>query len=165
MTREIVTSENRDEYIAKKMGVKEPKDAYEHLEHHFKSKLDRNKEYKKNKYAPGEDALLHLKKAKAQLNLHENEHGVHLMNIHIKNKKDLTKPEHGTGHGKEIIESLKKYADKSKKPFHVIGASEGASKHFWDKIEGLKKGSVTYKDPHGEEFTEHSSYSYHPNVN
>ena len=162
MPREIVTSENRDDYIAKKMGLKEPEDAYTHLSKSLKAKIERNRDSKKNKYSIGESAVLGLKKGKAQLTLHENDKGLHLMNIHIKDPEDLAKSVRGTGHGREIIESLKEYADKAKKPFHIIGATEGAAKGFWDKIEGLKRGSVDYEDPHGEKIKEENSYSYHP---
>ena len=68
----------------------------------------------------------------------------------------------GTGLGTKVLNSLKKYADKTKKEL-VIPDSTKHAKTYWDNINWLKRDYSQYIDFDGEPYNPPNTYSYNPN--
>lgn len=77
-------------------------------------------------YGTGESVVIRADGTDLQLALREDATGIYLTNIASKVAGDLTEKRAGSGVGAKAINALKAYADRTGKPFAVVGATPGA---------------------------------------
>lgn len=89
----------------------------------------------------GDVAVLRANETDLQISVREDATGVYLTNIAAKAAGDLTEARAGSGVGSAAINALKAYAEKTGKPFAVVGATEPA-RGFYEKM-GMVPADVT----------------------
>lgn len=89
----------------------------------------------------GDEVVLRVNGTDLQLSVREDALGVYLTSIASKKAGDLTEKRAGSGVGAAAINALKAYADRTGKPFAVVGSTEPA-RGFYEKM-GMVAADVT----------------------
>lgn len=111
-------------------------------------------------FGTGTAFVVEFDNATVQMSVREESDGIYVIGLQAKQPGDLTKPVRGTGRGREIMESLKQYADQTGKPLNIMGVTEGGA-NFWRSLPWLHPSPVSLEMA-GDMQTDERGFIYQP---